>query len=112
MRVDAIRNQPKSDGRTRPDQGGGVRWLDYVSAGAPVTREYNVNRRGADYRNFDLASEDPQACAQACAEDAKCQAYTYAPAGHWEGSPPQCWLKDSVPPRTEVADLVSGVRLE
>jgi hypothetical protein len=75
-----------------------------------VTLEPGTDRPGADYVNFDIGRDDPLICASACAYDRNCMAWTFAPAGHWQGANAQCWLKNTIPKRTEARDLVSGVR--
>lgn len=74
--------------------------------------EKDVNRLGLDYRDFDLDQPDAQLCADACAADAKCKAWTYVHPG-WQGDKARCWLKDPVPlPRKDETCCVSGVKPE
>ncbi len=75
-----------------------------------VTYEPNTNRGGQDYQNFDLNSANPGLCAQECAEEKQCKAYTYVPPGV-QGSNARCWLKDGVPGKTTNKGLVSGVKV-
>lgn len=89
----------------------GVRWKDYVSAETAFTREDNFDRPGSDLRSFDMDSADPSACAQACADNGSCKAYTFVPAGR-QGPQPRCWLKGSVPGKIQSDGLVSGVKLD
>jgi len=58
--------------------------------------EPGFNRPGKDYRSFYTTGGVPT-CGQACAQDAKCAAFTYVPAGIQDPSRAVCWLKDSVP---------------
>lgn len=71
--------------------------------------EYDVDRPGRDYRNFDLPTADHHLCGQACAADSACRAFTYVPPGV-QGPSARCWLKNSVPGATRHGGMVSGVR--
>jgi len=73
-----------------------------------TTYEANTNRYGGDYTFFDLYYPEPLQCANACAEDWRCNAYTYLPPGV-QGSSARCWLKNSVPGTSWAPGLVSGV---
>lgn len=70
--------------------------------------ELNTDRDGSDYEDFDLSSPDPRLCADACAEDDKCKAWTYVRAGY-QGAAPRCWLKDSVPEPEPNECCISGL---
>jgi hypothetical protein len=71
--------------------------------------EKDVNRAGYDYRDFTPAKADPVLCAQACASESRCVAWTWVknepepPTGH-------CWLKDTVPDAGQDECCVSGVK--
>jgi hypothetical protein len=71
--------------------------------------EMNINRGGYDYRDFIPAKADPVLCAQACAKESNCVAWTWVkngpepPTGH-------CWLKDTVPEPGPDDCCVSGVK--
>ena len=63
--------------------------------------EYNTDRPGSDYRDFDLlggAARDAglKQCLVECERDSQCVALTYVRAGV-QGPSPRCWLKDRVP---------------
>jgi len=73
------------------------------------TMEDNTDRQGGDYRHFDLASPNPSLCEQACAGDPNCQAFTYVRPG-FQGTNPQCWLKNTVPVSTSNNCCMSGVK--
>ena len=75
-----------------------------------VTREVGVNRGGMDYRNFKLDNANPGICAQQCADENQCKAFTYVPPGH-QGNKARCWLKDRVPGKSTKRGLVSGVKM-
>lgn len=76
-----------------------------------VTRETATDRPGRDYRNFDLDHPNPGLCAQACAEDDRCEAYTYVSPGR-QGPNARCWLKNQVPGSRSQSGLVSGVKVD
>ncbi len=71
--------------------------------------EYDTDRAGGDYTNFDLQQADPSLCATRCAGDAQCQAWTYVRPGV-QGTAARCWLKNTVPPSVAADFAVSGVR--
>ena len=80
------------------------------SASTPVTLEPGVNRPGQDYRSFPTSSS-PEDCRQACADDSKCQAFTWVRPGI-QGPQAVCWLKSGASPRARDETCVSGVRVE
>lgn len=72
--------------------------------------EYDVDRPGSDYRNFDLQAANPDLCAAQCAQDGRCRAWTYVRPGA-QGPNARCWLKDQVPnPVANVSKAISGVK--
>ncbi len=71
--------------------------------------EYNIDRPGYDYRNFDLPENDPSLCKQACDSDPKCKAWTFVKPGY-QGPYPRCWLKYTVPGPVQNKYTVSGVK--
>ncbi len=81
--------------------------LEATPLAGTMTLEQNSNRPGHDYRNFDLSVAQPEACRDACAEDARCRAYTYVKPGVQGGSA-RCWLKDQVPPAEPAPCCASG----
>ncbi|MBW2260105.1 MAG: PAN domain-containing protein [Deltaproteobacteria bacterium] len=72
--------------------------------------EYNVDRMGQDYKNFDLPKADPRICQEECAADPKCKAWTYVKPNTIQGPRPRCWLKHSVPASRKSDCCVSGVK--
>jgi len=70
--------------------------------------EYNVDRPGSDYRNFDLREARPELCQWACAAEAGCVAFTYVKPGV-QGPAARCWLKSRVPTAVSSGCCVSGV---
>lgn len=82
-----------------------------VKSGGPVTGlEYDVNRPGGDFSNFDVRN-DPMQCRNACAADGRCQAFTFVKPGV-QGASARCWLKTVAPaPRSEgccISGLIAG----
>jgi PAN domain len=72
--------------------------------------EYDIDRPGYDYRNFELPSADPALCAAQCAAENQCQAWTYVKPGV-QGTLARCWLKHRVPPPVPGATFaISGVK--
>lgn len=79
----------------------------------PVTAspnfEYGVDRRGGDYRSFDLTFDAPGLCAGQCAQEGQCRAWTYVKPGV-QGPRARCWLKNVVPAQSRDANTISGLR--
>ncbi len=71
--------------------------------------EVNTDRKGSDYKNFDLVLAEPAQCAFDCMADPQCKAWTYVRPGV-QGKKARCWLKDSVPEPTKDSCCVSGVK--
>lgn len=72
--------------------------------------EYDTDRPGSDYANFDLQAANPDLCAAACTQDGRCRAWTYVRPGA-QGPNPRCWLKSQVPnPVQSVFKAISGVK--
>jgi hypothetical protein len=108
----ARRGEPEAGTKNRQN------WLDQhvpsnsdTSGGdiSQVTMEFNTNRPGQDYKNFELDTPDPELCQKACANDSNCQAYTYVKPGI-QGAKARCWLKKAVPPTRSNKCCVSGVK--
>ena len=76
---------------------------------SPLKQSANTDRRGGDYRNFTLRAPQPTRCAQACANENRCRAYTFVPAGV-QGPEARCWLKDRVAQPSRAVGMVSGVK--
>lgn len=68
----------------------------------------STNRPGEDYRSFST-DEPPEMCASACAEEARCMAFTYVKPGV-QGPQARCWLKSKVPDAQPNDETVSGVK--
>lgn len=76
----------------------------------PPAVEWNIDRKGNDYKDFDLPADDPLLCLNACAGEVKCKAWTYVKANATQGFAPRCWLKDAVPPKVSDTCCASGVK--
>jgi PAN domain len=76
-----------------------------------MSMETNVDRPGMNYNNYPLSSADPQLCANDCANDPNCKAFTYVKPGfRGENSEPECWLKNGVPDPVPNEYCISGVK--
>ncbi len=71
--------------------------------------EYGIDRRGGDYRSFDLNFDAPALCAGQCAQEGQCRAWTYVRPGV-QGPKARCWLKNVVPAPTRDGNVISGLR--
>lgn len=72
--------------------------------------EYGIDRRGGDYRSFDLAFDAPALCAGQCAREGQCRAWTYVRPGV-QGPTARCWLKNVVPGPSRDGNTISGLRI-
>lgn len=77
-----------------------------VQGMAPL--EGATDRHGSDYYHF--TTRAPDDCAEACARDERCLAFTYVRAGV-QGRLPVCWLKTHVPGPAHNECCVSGVKV-
>jgi hypothetical protein len=66
--------------------------------------EARTNRQGNDINPYGLAADNPQMCAQMCAQNDKCDAMTFIESTH------SCWLKHGVPPSSPNPDMISAVK--
>src|SRR6266576_3481075 len=57
--------------------------------------EYDTNRPGGDYRNFELSQADPAICRNECQADSTCRSFTYVKPGV-QGARAHCWMKSEV----------------
>jgi hypothetical protein len=71
--------------------------------------EYDTNRFGSDYNNFEVPSGDPAVCQDACLRDASCAAFTLVRPGV-QGPNARCWLKNNVPPPAHDTCCTSGTK--
>lgn len=84
-------------------RGGGV----IEPRGGPT--EFGIDRFGGDYRSFETPLQsNGESCAEACANEPRCRAWTYLRPGY--GIPtPRCYLKSRVTPPRRRPCCVSGV---
>jgi hypothetical protein len=75
----------------------------------PAQAQANFDRPGGDYQSSLVTSGDPADCALVCERDRRCRAWTFAYPTDAAGGA-VCWLKNSVPARTQDNCCVSGVR--
>lgn len=80
-----------------------------VAAQANPNFEYGIDRRGGDYRSFDLQFDAPGLCAGQCAQESQCRAWTYVRPGV-QGPKARCWLKNVVPAPLRDGNVISGLR--
>jgi hypothetical protein len=78
-------------------------------AAPPAQAQANFDRPGGDYQSSPVASGDPADCAMVCERDRRCRAWSFAYPTDVAGGA-VCWLKNSVPERTQDNCCVSGVR--
>jgi hypothetical protein len=71
--------------------------------------EFGIDRRGGDFRDFDLRS-DPSglACKAACDAEKRCRAWTYVRPGYI-GASARCYLKSKITPPRRKPCCISGV---
>ena len=75
----------------------------------PALAQANFDRPGGDYLSAPVTSGDPAECALVCERDRRCRAWSFNyPTDATAGA--VCWLKSSVPARTQDPCCVSGVR--
>ena len=83
--------------------------LALTTAARPAQAQANFDRPGGDYLSSPVRSGDPADCALTCERDRRCRSWTFSyPTDVAEGA--ACWLKSSVPARTQDNCCVSGVR--
>lgn len=81
-----------------------------VFGATPVSsQEFDTDRPGFDFQNFDLGAADYSLCAQACNSDDRCEAWTYVKPGI-QGPMARCWLKTAVPAAIASNCCISGSR--
>ena len=90
-------------GTPRPGQVTGV------ESGVKRGLEMGSDRFGGDYRNFTTGVGQPEVCQAACANDARCKAWTFRRSSGEDGSA-TCFLKNQVTERTPQSDMISGVK--
>jgi len=80
-----------------------------VAASGRVHAQANFDRPGGDYQTSPVSSGDPADCALMCEHDRRCRSWSFSyPTDTTNGA--LCWLKSSVPARSQDNCCVSGVR--
>jgi PAN domain len=80
-----------------------------VAASGRAHAQANFDRPGGDYQTLPVTSGDPADCALMCEHDRRCRAWSFSyPTDATNGA--LCWLKSSVPARSQDNCCVSGVR--
>jgi PAN domain len=80
------------------------------SSDSGIKLEQNTDRPGMNYNSYATGS-DPQICANDCANDPNCKAFTHVKTGfRGSNSQPECWLKDDIPDPVPQEYCVSGVK--
>ena len=64
---------------------------------------------GGDYRDFSLISPVPSFCANVCAKDSRCKAWTFSWPGK-RGKRAKCFLKEKVTKKSSDTCCISGVK--
>lgn len=71
--------------------------------------EFDTDRPGLDYRNFDLRRGGHyRNCMVACRRDSRCRAWTFVKAGV-QGPSARCWLKTAWPGKVAASCCISGI---
>ena len=81
------------------------------STDSGIMLEENIDRPGMNYKSYVPSSADPLICANDCANDPICKAFTYVKPGfRGSNSCPECWLKNGVPDPIFQEYCISGVK--
>jgi hypothetical protein len=75
----------------------------------PALAQANFDRPGSDYQSSLVPSGDPAECALVCERARRCRAWSFNYPTDIAGGA-VCWLKSTVPARTQDNCCVSGVR--
>jgi hypothetical protein len=67
-----------------------------------ISLDYNVDRSGWNYRRLILNETDPKLCADACADDPDCKAFSY--------NANSCQLKNAIPSQVAALGVISGAK--
>jgi hypothetical protein len=74
--------------------------------------EFNSDRIGQDYKNFQTNSME--SCLRVCATEGQCKSFTYVPPGAQPGTSNAqgiCWVKNGTPQATNnPGGIISGVK--
>ena len=81
----------------------------FLSAPAWAGNMADTDLPGGDYRNFSLISPVPSFCANVCARDSRCKAWTFSWPGK-RGKRAKCFLKDKLTKKSSDTCCISGVK--
>jgi len=84
-------------------------FLTVTTAAREARAQANFDRPGSDYQSSPVPSGDPADCALVCERDRRCRAWSFNYPTDVAGGA-VCWLKNTVPARTQNNCCVSGVR--
>src|ERR1700709_1345419 len=84
-------------------------FLAATASARPALAQANFDRPGGDYQSSPVTSGDPADCALVCERDRRRRAWSFNYPTD-VASDAVCWLKNSVPQRTQSSCCVSGVR--
>lgn len=86
-------------------------FLSVICTASPaLAMDFNTDRPGLDFENFDLPAANAYLCEDKCASDPKCKAWTYVKPNTIQGPNPICWLKYAVPKPKPNNCCISGVK--
>ncbi len=71
------------------------------TSGLATPVESGIDRRGSDYRSFNVGNLRIDQCLSECARDGNCKAYTFV-------APTACWLKNAIPVANNAIGMASG----
>lgn len=81
----------------------------HIIVGPEASANDGLDYPGNDYKRLLTSAPNAQECANFCRLDSGCKAYTYVKPG-WQGPAGVCYLKNAIPPSTNNACCVSGVK--
>jgi hypothetical protein len=86
----------------------------YVAASDTVMSDmqWDCDRKGMDFKEFEPPEADPTYCEDACAEDNKCVAWTYVKPHTIKGSKSRCYLKSAMPQMEPNPNCISGYKTQ
>lgn len=83
-----------------------------VAVEAQISLEENTDRPGMNYKTDYMNTTDPKFCANMCANDPNCKAWTYVKLGVRGTNSTECWLKNAIPDPVSDDCCISGVKSE
>jgi LGFP repeat/PAN domain len=74
--------------------------------------QQGTDRPGQDIANFVPPEANPAMCAESCAGNASCKAWTYVAPNTTQGPQPHCWIKSGIPLPAPNACCASAVKIQ